>query len=167
MGLTREVPVSEPFKDYLRRQLRASGVGTQLALAGATGIDYGQLNRIFTGKTQRPEILQTGESITDALRRSLQPLPPSKEMLTPDTLMEAFQNMSSQFDAEEGGFGEAPKFPQPMTFEFLLSFALNGHEIMAKIAGRALPSVGDNLRFAFNMAHAHVFDVATGRALRR
>ena len=56
---------------------------------------------------------------------------------------------------------------EPLGAEFLLSFALNGHEIMAKIAGRALPSVGESLRFAFNMGHAHVFDAATGRSLRR
>ena len=56
---------------------------------------------------------------------------------------------------------------EPLGAEFLLSFAVNGHEIMAKIAGRALPRVGESLRFAFNMAHAHVFDAATGRSLRR
>ena len=56
---------------------------------------------------------------------------------------------------------------EPLGAEFLLSFALSGHEIMAKIAGRALPKVGDRLRFAFNMGHAHVFDAATGRSLRQ
>ncbi len=56
---------------------------------------------------------------------------------------------------------------EPLGAEFLLSFALDGHEIVAKIAGRALPKVGDRLRFAFNMGHAHVFDAATGRSLRR
>ena len=56
---------------------------------------------------------------------------------------------------------------EPLGAEFLLSFALSGHEIMAKIAGRALPKVGESLRFAFNMGHAHVFDAATGRSLRR
>ena len=38
---------------------------------------------------------------------------------------------------------------------------------MAKIAGRALPKVGESLRFAFNMAHAHLFDATTGQSLRR
>ena len=56
---------------------------------------------------------------------------------------------------------------EPLGAEFLLSFTLDGHEIMAKIAGRALPNVGDKLRFAFNMNHAHVFDAATGRSLRQ
>jgi multiple sugar transport system ATP-binding protein len=56
---------------------------------------------------------------------------------------------------------------EPLGPEFLVSFALNGQEMMAKIAGRALPAVGDTLRFAFNIAHAHVFDARTGRSLRR
>jgi len=56
---------------------------------------------------------------------------------------------------------------EPLGAEFLLSFASGGYELMAKIAGRALPKVGESLRFAFNMSHAHVFDAATGRSLRR
>ena len=39
--------------------------------------------------------------------------------------------------------------------------------MIAKIPGRALPQVGERLRFAFNMGHAHVFDAASGRSLRR
>jgi multiple sugar transport system ATP-binding protein len=56
---------------------------------------------------------------------------------------------------------------EPLGAEFLLSFTMGAHEIMAKISGRALPKIGDRLRFAFNMNHAHVFDVATGRSLRQ
>lgn len=56
---------------------------------------------------------------------------------------------------------------EPLGAEYLLSFAWNGDEIMAKIPGRALPDVGETLRFAFNMGHAHVFDATTGRSLRR
>jgi|SRR5450631_3414536 multiple sugar transport system ATP-binding protein len=56
---------------------------------------------------------------------------------------------------------------EPLGAEFLLSFTLGAHEIMAKIAGRTLPKIGDRLRFAFNMNHAHVFDAATGRSLRQ
>jgi multiple sugar transport system ATP-binding protein len=56
---------------------------------------------------------------------------------------------------------------EPLGAEFLLSFAVNGQDFMAKIAGRALPQPGEKLQFAFNMSHAHVFDPATGRSLRR
>jgi multiple sugar transport system ATP-binding protein len=56
---------------------------------------------------------------------------------------------------------------EPLGAEFLLSFALNGHEITAKIAGRVLPGVGERLRFVFDMRHAHVFDGTMGQSLRR
>ena len=56
---------------------------------------------------------------------------------------------------------------EPLGAEYLLCFKVGGHELMAKIAGRELPVVGDRLRFAFNTAHAHVFDSAGGRSLRR
>jgi multiple sugar transport system ATP-binding protein len=56
---------------------------------------------------------------------------------------------------------------EPLGAEFLLSFTAGAHELMAKIAGRALPQAGERLRFAFNMAHARVFDAATGRSLQQ
>ena len=55
---------------------------------------------------------------------------------------------------------------EPLGAEFLLSFALGPHEIVAKIAGRTLPQRNEKLRFAVNMNHAHVFEPATGRSLR-
>jgi hypothetical protein len=55
-SVARGVPVPELFKDYLHRHVRASGLRTQMALAKAIDMDYGQLNKIFRGKTQRPEI---------------------------------------------------------------------------------------------------------------
>lgn len=48
--------VARDFACYLREQLARSGVRTQLALAERIEMDYGQLNKIFTGKTQRPEM---------------------------------------------------------------------------------------------------------------
>lgn len=43
------------FKNYLRTHLVTSGVKTQSALSEIIAMDYGQLNKIFTGKTKRPE----------------------------------------------------------------------------------------------------------------
>jgi uncharacterized protein YyaL (SSP411 family) len=37
-----------------------------------------------------------------------------------ETLSQAFQGLRREFDARLGGFGVAPKFPQPTTLEFLL-----------------------------------------------
>ena len=42
------------------------------------------------------------------------------QVLTPDLLDQAAQGFARQFDPMHGGFGRAPKFPQPMALEFLL-----------------------------------------------
>jgi uncharacterized protein YyaL (SSP411 family) len=79
-------------------------------------------------RNRRSEVLRSTEQITehlgqaDRLRRSAQ-------LLTEDILFSAFQGMSGQFDDRRGGLGGAPKFPQPMNWEFLLRFwKRSGHE---------------------------------------
>jgi uncharacterized protein YyaL (SSP411 family) len=42
-------------------------------------------------------------------------------------LRQAFDGLRSAFDPNWGGFGPAPKFPQPMTCEFLLRCSLRGY----------------------------------------
>ena len=44
------------------------------------------------------------------------------------TLRQAFEGLRGAFDTTWGGFGGAPKFPQPMTLEFLLRCHLRGFE---------------------------------------
>jgi hypothetical protein len=46
----------------------------------------------------------------------------SHDPLTRDLLHEASRNLVLAFDREHGGLGRAPKFPQPMTYEFLLRY---------------------------------------------
>lgn len=46
-----------------------------------------------------------------------------------DTLDRAMERMSQHFDSEDGGFGDHPKFPQPMVLDFCLAyFARTGDE---------------------------------------
>jgi uncharacterized protein YyaL (SSP411 family) len=44
------------------------------------------------------------------------------EPLTLDILKQAYLTLQKDFDRESGGFGLAPKFPQPMALEFLLRY---------------------------------------------
>jgi hypothetical protein len=44
------------------------------------------------------------------------------EPLSPDILKQACLALKRDFDGINGGFGMAPKFPQPMTLEFLLRY---------------------------------------------
>jgi uncharacterized protein len=48
-------------------------------------------------------------------------LEPSAESLRPDALKHATENLRRLFDARNGGFGPAPKFPQAPVLEFLLT----------------------------------------------
>ena len=42
--------------------------------------------------------------------------------IDPATVEQAYRTLSGRFDAQHGGWGGAPKFPQPMVLEFLLRY---------------------------------------------
>ena len=48
--------------------------------------------------------------------------------LTEDVLQRAYQKIAGDFDEKHGGIGIEPKFPQPMTYEFLLRYHLRAQE---------------------------------------
>jgi hypothetical protein len=64
------------------------------------------------------------------------------EPLSPDTLKAAVQALWSQFDWRQHGWGGAPKFPQPMTIEFLLRYhVLTGEATPLEMAVKTLRSM--------------------------
>jgi uncharacterized protein YyaL (SSP411 family) len=72
-------------------------------------------------RTRREDVARTGQQLASRLRQAAQ-LRPGIEPLTADLLHEAYHALASQFDTRDGGFGPAPKFPQPMAHEFLLRY---------------------------------------------
>ncbi len=50
-------------------------------------------------------------------------LAPSQAPLDPSSLSEAVERLAASYDSEHGGFGGAPKFPQPSVIELLLADA--------------------------------------------
>src|SRR5215203_676075 len=68
---------------------------------------------------RREEVEENAQQIRDLLRRATQALPKPGD-LTPEVLTEAAEQLAQSFDARNGGFGGAPKFPQPAALEFLL-----------------------------------------------
>ncbi|MCO5188357.1 MAG: thioredoxin domain-containing protein [Anaerolineae bacterium] len=73
--------------------------------------------------------------------------------LPPALIAQALQQLSTQFDAERGGFGEAPKFPPSMTIEFLLRvFLRNGDAFALHMAELTLEK----------MAHGGMYDQVGG-----
>jgi hypothetical protein len=74
-------------------------------------------------RNQRDELTERGSMllshIDEQTRRSFGDAP-----LNSDMLDDALANLGQGFDRRNGGFGGSPKFPQPMTLEFLLRATL-------------------------------------------
>ena len=69
----------------------------------------------------------SARQLVDAIRASSE-VRPSTDPLIESILSEAGRALRRQFDAEWGGFGGAPKFPQAPTLEFLLRMYLRGDD---------------------------------------
>jgi uncharacterized protein YyaL (SSP411 family) len=98
-------------------------------------------------RDRRDDLVAQGRRVVEAIGRDLVP---SAEPLTEEVLRQALDGLGDAFDPEWGGFGAAPKFPQPMTLEFLLRCHLRGWE-------RALDMVTLTLdRMAAGGIHDHL-----------
>jgi uncharacterized protein len=89
---------------------------------------YGQpafrkvLERIATAwKQDHDKIVEQGNKIVDALRES-QSAAAVEGKIDGSVLDAAFKQLDRSYDPNEGGFGHAPKFPRPVTLNFLTRF---------------------------------------------
>jgi len=71
-------------------------------------------------QTRRDDIEHNGAEMQKALREGGVPRGAAEMPLDARTLELALNNLVRAFDRENGGFGGAPKFPQPMALEFLI-----------------------------------------------
>ncbi len=72
-------------------------------------------------KNDREKISSQGANIVDALREAAKDQT-SAGKIDAVILESAYQQFARTFDAQEGGFGGAPKFPRPVTLNFLTRF---------------------------------------------
>ena len=70
-------------------------------------------------RDQPDRTAEMGRELLERLRQSGE-VRPGGELLTRDLLDEARRGLHREFDPRHGGLGGAPKFPQPMAFDFLL-----------------------------------------------
>ncbi|MCS1409662.1 MAG: Cellobiose 2-epimerase [Verrucomicrobia subdivision 3 bacterium] len=96
------------------------------------------LNQIAAGwKRDRQALLNRGNEVLKALERRFTPTEINKKELGPQTLDAAYHAIAKSFDAQLGGFGSEPKFPRPVTLNFLQRYAAqktaeSGHREKAK-----------------------------------
>ena len=71
---------------------------------------------------QRGDVVSAGHKLVEVLaeQQRANAAPDGTDPLAPETFERAREALSTAFDASNGSWGGAPKFPQPMTIEFLL-----------------------------------------------
>jgi hypothetical protein len=105
-------------------------------------------------QNRRQELIVSGQRLVEVLeRQSAIGKGMVSEGLKSETVESAFQNLVKRFDRVHGGWGDAPKFPQPMALEFLLRY----HHVTGN--SRALQMVSQTLEA---MARGGMYDQLGG-----
>ena len=73
-------------------------------------------------RNRRDELLSAGSELVEQMRQA-STAKLLEGQIGPQVFDEAYAVLHGQFEPTYGGFGGAPKFPQPMTYEFLLRYA--------------------------------------------
>ncbi len=81
---------------------------------------------------RRDDLAEQAQKLTEAISRSI---PPGTSLPDEGALNSAYQQIEATFDAVNGGFGGAPKFPQQTVLEYLLRIR---HESWASRAAEML-----------------------------
>jgi uncharacterized protein YyaL (SSP411 family) len=74
---------------------------------------------------QRDELERQAAELLDHVRKAVE-LP--RRAPSADVHARAIETLAKSFDSAHGGFGGAPKFPQPPLLQYLLALAATGHE---------------------------------------
>ncbi|MDD2694780.1 MAG: thioredoxin domain-containing protein [Anaerolineales bacterium] len=106
----------------------------------------------------RQRIYAIGEQITSHLNSTSELVAPQPgEEPSEATLLAALAELTREYDWEHGGWGRAPRFPQPMAIEFLLRRALrNGAK------GEGDPSLRMATHALRSMARGGMYDLLGG-----
>jgi hypothetical protein len=102
-------------------------------------------------REDRPRLLESGQQICAHLQQT-SAFTPATIPLSAATLDQAAMALAQAYDWPHGGWGAAPKFPQPMAIEFLLRKATRGDRFAHDIATHALRA----------MAKGGMYDVVGG-----
>jgi uncharacterized protein len=102
-------------------------------------------------KNDRQQLLRSSQEITEHLKSAPQMTSSGKE-LTMEALNQAALALAQSYDWKHGGWGQAPKFPQPMSVEFALRKAERGDKMLFDVALHTLKA----------MAKGGMYDVVGG-----
>jgi uncharacterized protein YyaL (SSP411 family) len=125
-----------PMTVFLTPQLEPFWGGTYFPPADRPGMPSFQrvLRAVADAYRDRPEdIKRVASSMREMYAASSAPAR-GNGAVSADTLQRAARGLLDQYDERYGGFGDAPKFPQPMAMEFLLThWARFGNEAALEV----------------------------------
>ena len=102
---------------------------------------------------RRDDVRKSAAELTNVMDRAELGIGGSEDDLQPALLDAAVGQMKQQFDPRHGGFGGAPKFPQPMNLEFMLrDYARTGDAETLRVVTHTLE----------RMAHGGIYDQIGG-----
>jgi uncharacterized protein YyaL (SSP411 family) len=95
-------------------------------------------------QNDRTRIIQSSENVTEALQSIAHVEAPEDEIAWHEVLQGCYKQFLNSFDPRWGGFGDAPKFPRPVTHDFLHRFHyLTDDEAGLKMSTRTLRAMGE------------------------
>ena len=77
---------------------------------------------------RREEVLQSGNNLVEALKKHTTVAADSSVIQLAPLMQSAYSQYDQMYDARLGGFGSAPKFPRPVSFNFLLRYYARSNE---------------------------------------
>jgi uncharacterized protein YyaL (SSP411 family) len=103
---------------------------------------FARLLRAIAGtwRQRRAELRDQGQKLVDHIR-DMTRFEPASGDIEESVLTSAFERLSATFDPAYGGFGGAPKFPQPMTVDLLLRLARRRFPEALAMAERTLDAM--------------------------
>jgi len=105
-------------------------------------------------RTDREKILHSSADVAAHLEQAAEVTPSGS--LDPNALQIGFLQFRRSFDSKLGGFGAAPKFPRPVTQNFLLRYAARAHNeeardmVLATLRAMARGGMHDQLGGGFH-----------------
>ena len=107
-------------------------------------------------RNNRSDIMQNTEHLLERMRQMAAVGQQGFEPLTDEVMRLAMRKAASDFDDRHGGFGLQPKFPQPMTYEFLLRHYLRTedsdalHMVELTLQSMAMAGIYDQIGGGFH-----------------
>ena len=113
-------------------------------------------------RERRGEVDAQGRKLVDHIGVGSK-LRPSHDVVTSDLVGGAGRTIAQSFDSEWGGFGGAPKFPQPMTIDFLLRLSVHGEAAASAGAPKDRSAAAEMARVTLDrMAAGGMYDQIGG-----